>query len=141
MISGRLFEPSAFPTIWPYSAEDFVRADGGDDRAFYEQPRFASHIHTPCSEALTAYYRGALPPRCDLLDLCSSWTSHLPSREEVQLINQMANQLIHQLIDQLINRLLSELEECRPGQQQQHPCSKLRSSGSYPAATPMGVIR
>ena len=45
----------------------------------------ASHIHDSCSAALTAYYLNALPRNADVLDLCSSWTSHLPPSEALPL--------------------------------------------------------
>ena len=83
--AGRQFTATDLPSEWPYTPADFIRQDTTDDGAFYEQPRLASHIHDSCSAALTAYYLNALPRNADVLDLCSSWTSHLPPSEALPL--------------------------------------------------------
>ena len=59
-------------------ATAFERADSTPDMAFYRQPRFVTHIDQPAIDAVTAVYREALPAGGDLLDLMSSWVSHLP---------------------------------------------------------------
>jgi len=56
----------------------FDRQDEGDDAGFYAQPRFVVHIDTPTIAALTQVYRELLPPGGAILDLMSSWVSHLP---------------------------------------------------------------
>jgi len=61
--------------------ELFTRQDESDDAAFYGVPRFVVHIDDVTIEALTQVYRELLPPRGSVLDLMSSWVSHLP--EEV----------------------------------------------------------
>ncbi len=60
----------------------FARQDEGDDAAFYQQPRFVTHIDDVTIAALTQYYRETLTAECRVLDLMSSWISHLP--EEVR---------------------------------------------------------
>ncbi len=56
----------------------FRKEDGGDDAAFYAPARLVTHIDEAATRALTVYYRAILPPGGVLLDLMSSWVSHLP---------------------------------------------------------------
>ena len=56
----------------------FDRQDAGDDADFYVQPRFVVHIDEATIAALTQAYRELLPSGSDVLDLMSSWVSHLP---------------------------------------------------------------
>src|SRR6516165_875996 len=56
----------------------FTKLDTEDDEFFYEPPRLVCHIDDGAIAALTAFYRGLLPPDGVLLDLMSSWVSHLP---------------------------------------------------------------
>jgi SAM-dependent methyltransferase len=56
----------------------FARIDDGDDLAFYEAPRLVTHIDAAAIAALSRYYRQVLPAGGVLLDLMSSWVSHLP---------------------------------------------------------------
>src|SRR5215469_15209309 len=56
----------------------FARLDEEDDEAFYEPARLVYHIDDHAVRVLTALYREILPPGGVLLDLMSSWVSHLP---------------------------------------------------------------
>ena len=56
----------------------FHKADPSPDAAFYAQPRFVTHIDEGAIAAVTAIYREVLPPTGDIVDLMSSWVSHLP---------------------------------------------------------------
>jgi len=56
----------------------FARIDGGDDADFYAFPRLVTHIDAAAIRALTDFYRQVLPAGGVLLDLMSSWISHLP---------------------------------------------------------------
>ena len=56
----------------------FERADETDDALFYREPRFVTHIDDATIGALTAFYRERIPPGARVLDLMSSWVSHLP---------------------------------------------------------------
>ena len=56
----------------------FRRIDEEDDEFFYEPARLVHHIDNHAVAALTQFYRGALPAGGVLLDLMSSWVSHLP---------------------------------------------------------------
>jgi SAM-dependent methyltransferase len=56
----------------------FARIDEGDDADFYEPARLVRHIDDHAIAVLTALYREILPAGGVLLDLMSSWVSHLP---------------------------------------------------------------
>jgi hypothetical protein len=57
----------------------FTKLDDEDDEIFYEPPRLVCHIDDGAIAALTGFYRSVLPPGGVLLDLMSSWVSHLPA--------------------------------------------------------------
>ncbi len=56
----------------------FDKADPSPDVEFYAYPRFVTHIDDTAIAAVTQVYREVLPPGGALLDLMSSWVSHLP---------------------------------------------------------------
>jgi hypothetical protein len=56
----------------------FERVDGGDDADFYSFARLVTHIDDEAIGALAGFYREVLPAGGVLLDLMSSWVSHLP---------------------------------------------------------------
>ena len=58
--------------------EPFARVDESDDRLFYGVDRKVTHIEDGAIEALRACYDEVLPHGGDVLDLMSSWRSHLP---------------------------------------------------------------
>ena len=60
-------------------ADWFERADSSPDELFYREPRLVQHIDTATIEALTEFYRSFIPPGANVLDLMSSWISHLPT--------------------------------------------------------------
>ncbi|MGE4608230.1 MAG: methyltransferase domain-containing protein [Myxococcota bacterium] len=60
----------------------FDRVDETPDALFYGVPRLVTHIDDATIAALTDYYREALSPGGDILDVMSSWVSHLPSEME-----------------------------------------------------------
>eukprot|EP00967_Tisochrysis_lutea_P071839 scaffold95575_cov30-Tisochrysis_lutea.AAC.1 len=81
---ARRFAPSDFPApSWPYTTRDMSRLDESGDFNFYSAPRFVTHIDDSAISALTQYYDDALPEGCDVLDLCSSWISHLPPSKKL----------------------------------------------------------
>jgi SAM-dependent methyltransferase len=61
--------------------EAFRRYDESPDEEFYRLPRFVTHIDDRAIAAVTQLYREHFPPGGSILDLMSSWVSHLP--EEV----------------------------------------------------------
>jgi len=56
----------------------FEKEDPGDDAEFYVFARLVTHIDEGAIAALTAFYRERLPAGGAVLDLMSSWVSHLP---------------------------------------------------------------
>lgn len=69
-----------------YPSEYFDKFDERNDATFYEEPRFVVHIDDGAIERLTAFYREMLPDECVLLDLMSSWRSHLPPEREYRAV-------------------------------------------------------
>ena len=59
-------------------AAAFAKQDGGSDLDFYAPPRLVTHIDGGAVAALTDFYRRLLPTGGAVLDLMSSWVSHLP---------------------------------------------------------------
>jgi len=56
----------------------FVKSDASPDALFYAAPRFVTHIDGPAIAAVAALYRDLFPAGGVILDLMSSWVSHLP---------------------------------------------------------------
>jgi SAM-dependent methyltransferase len=67
------------PATW------FVRIDDADDAAFYDTPRLVQHIDDRAVAAVTDAIRRRVPPGADVLDLMSSWVSHLPPASALPL--------------------------------------------------------
>ncbi len=65
----------ASPEIPPAFLE---RLDPAPDEFFYAEPRFVAHIDPETIAALTDAYAELLPAGGRVLDLMSSWISHLP---------------------------------------------------------------
>jgi hypothetical protein len=57
----------------------FAKIDGDDDALFYAEPRLVYHIDDHAVATLTEFYRRVLPAGGVILDLMSSWVSHLPT--------------------------------------------------------------
>lgn len=60
-------------------AQAFARIDEGDDGLFYAPARLVTHIDDAAAAALAGFYGELLTPGASVLDLMSSWVSHLPS--------------------------------------------------------------
>jgi len=56
----------------------FRRLDESSDADFYASPRLVTHIDDATIAALTQFYRETLTSGSAVLDLMSSWVSHLP---------------------------------------------------------------
>ena len=67
-------DPAAFADL----PEPLPRQDESDDALFYSFDRFVTHIDDGAIEAVTALYRERLAAGSRVLDLMSSWISHLP---------------------------------------------------------------
>jgi len=66
-------EPSSF-----FTPDAFMRQDSGPDTHFYSNPRFVQHIDDTAIEVIKATYSRFLEDDMQVLDLMSSWQSHLP---------------------------------------------------------------
>ncbi|MBW4582171.1 MAG: class I SAM-dependent methyltransferase [Tildeniella nuda ZEHNDER 1965/U140] len=58
--------------------EQRTKLDDTNDSLFYEQPRFVTHVDEGFIQQLTDLYQERLQPETRILDLMSSWVSHLP---------------------------------------------------------------
>jgi SAM-dependent methyltransferase len=67
-------------------AEAFGRYDESPDEVFYRLPRFVTHIDDRAIAAVTQLYREFFPADGTILDLMSSWVSHLPPEIEYRRV-------------------------------------------------------
>jgi SAM-dependent methyltransferase len=58
--------------------DPFARIDPSDDARFYSVARNVVHIEPGAIESLRRVYADHFPPNATVLDLMSSWRSHLP---------------------------------------------------------------
>lgn len=63
----------------PFQPRHFDRVDQTDDREFYIQPRLVRHIDDSACLALSGFFAQMMPPGGTVLDLMSSYASHLPA--------------------------------------------------------------
>ena len=106
---------------WPYSTSDLNRLDNTIDTEFYNEPRFVTHIDDGAIASLTKYYQeefsNAMKNKdsLDVLDLCSSWISHLPQEgPEIKYGNVVGvgmNEKELQANQQLTNYVVQDLNE------------------------------
>jgi SAM-dependent methyltransferase len=88
----------------------FRRMDESPDTDFYREPRFVTHIDDATIAALTDVYRELIPHNSRVLDLMSSWISHLPpdvpydrvtglglNRQELERNPRLTDFVIHDL--------------------------------------------
>ena len=78
---------SSIPQTWdeddnPFASlsesVSFSRLDASDDKIFYAEPRFVEHVDQQAVDSITSYVSDRLLQNGDsVLDLCSSWTSHI----------------------------------------------------------------
>jgi SAM-dependent methyltransferase len=64
----------------PPKPELFRRIDESDDELFYQYPRLLVHIDDGAIAKVGEIYANLLPAGGKILDLMSSWRSHLPER-------------------------------------------------------------
>jgi ubiquinone/menaquinone biosynthesis C-methylase UbiE len=69
------FDDNPFETL---DKSSFSRLDQTADSDFYKNPRFTEHVDDNAVQILTRYIsQSVLKPNDAVLDLCSSWTSHI----------------------------------------------------------------
>ena len=59
-----------------------TKLDDSDDKLFYSDPRFVTHVDDGFIQQLTDLYRDRLKPNTRIFDMMSSWVSHLPNEME-----------------------------------------------------------
>jgi SAM-dependent methyltransferase len=69
-----------------YPEESFRRTDEAPDEEFYRTPRLVTHIDNGAIAAVTQLYRELFPPDGEILDLMSSWISHLPPEVQYERV-------------------------------------------------------
>lgn len=67
-------------------ADAFRRTDESPDEEFYSTPRLVTHIDDRAIAAVTQLYRELFPAGGTILDLMSSWVSHLPPEVEYERV-------------------------------------------------------
>ena len=92
IFSTRAFK---FPAAWPYKPSDFKRIDESVDSRFYASPRLVNHIDDTAIASLKKYYAGVIKPHSRVLDIASSWVSHLPDDLDVEVTGIGMN--VHEL--------------------------------------------
>ncbi|CAA6804226.1 MAG: Unknown protein [uncultured Thiotrichaceae bacterium] len=93
-----------------FKPEAFCRMDENSDTLFYAQPRIVSHLDETARAEIAKLYARFLKPGMKVLDLMSSWQSHLPdtiadlevtglgmNAEEVEANPQLTDYHIHDL--------------------------------------------
>jgi SAM-dependent methyltransferase len=93
-----------------FADNPFQREDEGRDSSFYTQPRLVSHVDTRAQAVIAALYSRLLKPGLAILDLMSSWQSHVPNglgfaglvglginEEELQHNPRLTDHVIHDL--------------------------------------------
>lgn len=94
------------------SLNDFGRIDEADDGLFYSVPRLVSHVDENASAALTTYFQKSLPMDGDIIDLMSSFCSHLPKhRFYKSVVGLGMNQVELQHNSCLTDRLTHDLNK------------------------------
>ena len=61
------------------TSSDRDKLDTSDDKIFYNQPRYVNHLSISFRNRLTKLYSEYLCAHHVVLDLMSSWVSHLPN--------------------------------------------------------------
>ncbi len=68
----------SIPVDPPFTPEQFARVDPSEDARFYTMPRLVTHIDDAAIATIGEVLRDLIPPDAAILDLMSSWKSHLP---------------------------------------------------------------
>lgn len=68
------------------TGEGRAKLNAYPDREFYAYPRLVTHVDDGFISTLTNLYRERLRPGSEILDLMSSWVSHLPKEVEYKRV-------------------------------------------------------
>jgi len=98
------------PPVEFFADAPFERLDPWSDTDFYTQPRLIQHIDATASSLLRDLHARLLQPGMKVLDLMSSWTSHLPDELALNsLVGLGMNQAELAANPRLTERLLHDL--------------------------------
>lgn len=100
-------EPARYTLTTDYPLK---KDDESDDALFYRAPRLVHHLDSTARQQVSALYGRLLKPKSRILDLMSSWESHLPdslsscrveglglNEQELQANGRLSEYLIHNL--------------------------------------------
>lgn len=106
---GMQVRQSRTPTDF-FADDPYARPDAQDDAHFYENPRLVNHIDDQADATISSLYGRLLKPGSKVLDLMSSWNSHLPeslelsqltglglNREELAKNPRLSDYMVHDL--------------------------------------------
>ncbi len=93
-----------------FADHPFRRPDESPDAQFYEQPRLVQHIDDTAIDIISHLYGRLVQPESTVLDLMSSWVSHLPKHlalatltglgmnaQELQANDRLSDYCVHDL--------------------------------------------
>jgi SAM-dependent methyltransferase len=93
-----------------FSGRPFIRSDETEDSAFYAKPRMINHLDDTAIGLVARLHGRLIRPGAAVLDLMSSWTSHLPrelpvkhltvlgmNMEELQANHRAHERVVHDL--------------------------------------------
>ncbi|MDR9437046.1 MAG: methyltransferase domain-containing protein [Thiohalophilus sp.] len=95
-----------------FTEEAFRRIDEAEDSEFYTSPRLVQHLDATCRGHIQDLYARFLQPGMRVLDLMSSWVSHLPAQPDDLVVHGLgmnagemqANARLHDYSVQDLNR-------------------------------------
>lgn len=93
------------------SDDPFARLDERADKLFYYQPRLVQHLDSQVRGQISALYARHLKPGMKVLDLMSSWVSHLPDNLDAEITGLGLNAAELDQNPRLAVRTVHELNE------------------------------
>ena len=75
-----------------FSEDPFSRLDEENDAQFYVKPRLVQHLDAVARRHIETCYESHIQPGMQVLDLMSSWVSHLPSRRDISVVGLGMNE-------------------------------------------------
>ncbi|MFO7964501.1 MAG: methyltransferase domain-containing protein [Desulfobacterales bacterium] len=113
MIDGPGIQSRANNRPTEFITEDALsRKDESPDSAFYNQPRLVIHLDTTAVNTVSEIYGRLVPHGADIIDLMSSWKSHLPKDRSYKRITGLGlNQEELAKNDRLTDYVVHDLNE------------------------------
>ena len=94
-----------------FSGEPFTRADEENDVQFYTRSRLVQHLDSGARRHIESCYMSHLQPGMQVLDLMSSWVSHLPLQAEISVTGLGLNEQELQQNPRLDQYVVHDLNE------------------------------